>query len=84
MPPEDACKRQISPEDIKFPFQTRDGAYGHRRGGKDMTSKTTPIRTGADILIVEDSCTQAIVLKRLLEKNGYTAQVADNGIEAPV
>ena len=47
-----------------------------------MPSKATPIKTGADILIVEDSSTQALLLKRLLEKTGYTAQVADNGIEA--
>lgn len=47
-----------------------------------MTSKATPIRTGADILILEDSSIQALQLKRLLEKAGYTVQVADNGIEA--
>lgn len=35
-----------------------------------------------DILIVEDSLTQGMKLKRLLEQNGYRAQTAGNGKEA--
>ena len=35
-----------------------------------------------EILIVEDSPTQALVLQQLLEKNGYKISVAGNGLEA--
>jgi PAS domain S-box-containing protein len=39
-------------------------------------------RIGTPILIVEDSLTQALLLKRLLEENGYDVNHAESGVKA--
>ena len=40
------------------------------------------MRTDVEILLVEDSQTQALQLQRFLEENGYRVSIAKNGVEA--
>ncbi|MEA2039393.1 MAG: response regulator [Thermodesulfobacteriota bacterium] len=47
-----------------------------------MAFKSDKLEKSADILIVEDSSTQALQLQSLLEKSGYKVSVAANGAEA--
>ena len=47
-----------------------------------MTSANDKSKKNANILIVEDSPTQAIQLQSLLEENGYKVSVAINGADA--
>jgi len=46
-----------------------------------MTAQEKPPGTGVDILIVEDSAVQALLLKRTLTQQGYTVTVARDGAE---
>ena len=47
-----------------------------------MKSKKDAKLKKAEILIVEDSPTQAVKLQYLLEENNYGVSVAQNGVEA--
>src|SRR3990170_1572607 len=47
-----------------------------------MTSQKGTMKNGVEILIVEDSPTQAAKLKFFLEQHGYQVSVANNGKEA--
>lgn len=47
-----------------------------------MKSRKGGVTPGARILIVEDSLTQAMLIKHLLETNGYEVTTAASGIEA--
>ena len=47
-----------------------------------MESKNNINQETPEILIVEDSPPQAVLLQKLLEKNGYKVSVAVNGVEA--
>jgi len=47
-----------------------------------MESKNNINQETPEILIVEDSPPQALLLQKLLEKNGYKVSVAVNGVEA--
>ena len=47
-----------------------------------MDNNVLQIKLEVDILIVEDSLTQAEKLKYLLEKNSYSVVVAENGLKA--
>jgi len=47
-----------------------------------MESKNNINQETPEILIVEDSPPQAVLLQKLLEKNGYRVSVAVNGVEA--
>lgn len=47
-----------------------------------MRSRKVDVNPGAHILIVEDSLTQAMLLKHLLEDKGYEVTTAASGIEA--
>ena len=40
------------------------------------------MKTGVEILIVEDSLTQALQLQHFLEEQGYQVTIANNGVEA--
>jgi len=47
-----------------------------------MEKSSIPNKKEVDILIVEDSLTQSMQLKYLLEKNNYHVMTADNGLDA--
>src|SRR3989304_270651 len=49
-----------------------------------MESSQKAMKNNIEVLIAEDSATQAEQLKHLLEEGGYTATVASNGKQALV
>jgi two-component system cell cycle response regulator len=64
---------------MRFPFGNPP-----RTKPEDLTMSQTTDTNGQKtfILIVEDSLTQAVFLRRILEKAGYAVSLAGNGVEA--
>ena len=47
-----------------------------------MKTSEDPGNAAVEVLIVEDSPTQALQLKHMLDRHGYRATIANNGREA--
>jgi hypothetical protein len=53
-----------------------------KRGNKLMKTSEDPGNAAVEVLIVEDSPTQALQLTHMLDRHGYRTAIANNGREA--
>ena len=49
--------------------------------GRDMSSTNDTGKTDVNILVVEDSLTQALALEDILKRHGYGVKITENGVE---